>query len=190
MATSGGTVLTTLSQTLAQQCVRDPIMRSLPGRCPSRPGAIDPRNTRPSDGSRSKGFGGRRAPRSCSVNPHSNPVRRAPVPQPRAVPAPARTSAISGASAVFRGFRPASLPTATTRDRRRLRLIAAVREEVLGMRLDPRVRQQRLQLHLSRGHGRQQRTHIRQRFDPMALGPGQDAETDRRRLTALVTPDK
>ena len=39
----------------------------------------------------------------------------------------------SGASAVFRGFRPASLPTATTRDRGRLSLIATIRQEVLGV---------------------------------------------------------
>ena len=191
VATGGGTVLTSMSQPMAQRCVHDPVPRSSLGRCPSRPGAIDPQNVRASDGSGSKGFGGRRcAPRSCSVNPHTIPVRGAPVPQPRAVHTPASTAAISGASAVFRGFRPASLPTATTRDRRRLRLIATVRQEVLGVRRDPHVGQQRLQVHLGRGQGRQQRTHIRQRFDPMALGPGQDAETDRRRLTALVTPDK
>jgi hypothetical protein len=135
---------------MAQRCVRDPIMRSLPGRCPSRPGAIDPRNTRPSDGSRSKGFGGRRAPRSCSVIPHTIPVRGAPVPLPRAGHTPASTAAISGASAVFRGFRPASLPTAATRDRRRLSLLATMRQEVLGMRGDPDVRQERLQVHLLR----------------------------------------
>ena len=135
---------------MAQRCVRDPIMRSLPGRCPSRPGAIDLRNTRPSDGSRSKGFGGRRAPRSCSVIPHTIPVRGAPVPQPRAGHTPASTAAISGASAVFRGFRPASLPTAATRDRRRLSLLATMRQEVLGMRGDPDIRQERLQVHLLR----------------------------------------
>ena len=131
MATGGGTVLTTMSQPQALRCVRDPIMRSLPGRCPSRPGAIDPRNTRPSDGSRSKGFGGRRAPRSCSVIPHTIPVRGAPVPLPRAGHTPASTAAISGASAVFRGSRPASLPTARTCDRGRLSLIETVRQQVL-----------------------------------------------------------
>ncbi len=97
----------------------------------------------PKKGSRSKGFGGRRrAPRSCSVNPHTIPVRGAPVPQSRAVHTPASTAAISGASAVFRGFRPASLPTATTRDRGRLRLIAAIRQEVLGVSGDPNVGQE------------------------------------------------
>jgi hypothetical protein len=150
LATGGGTVLTTMSQLMAQRCVRDPIMRSLPGRFPSRPGAIDLRNTRPSDGSRSKGFGGRRAPRSCSVIPHTIPVRGAPVPLPRAGHTPASTAAISGASAVSRGFRPASLPTAATRDRRRLSLLATMRQEVLGMRGDPDVRQERLQVHLLR----------------------------------------
>jgi hypothetical protein len=48
----------------------------------------------------------------------------------------------------------------------------------------------RLQVHLVQRQGHQQRTHIRERFDPMSLGAGQDAETDRRGLTALVTPDK
>jgi hypothetical protein len=91
---------------------------------------------------------------------------------------------------VFRGFRAASLPTATTRHCGRLSLIAAIGQEVLGVSSDPEVGQQRLQVHLVRGQGHQQRTHIRERFDPMALGPGQDAETDRRGLTALVTPDK
>jgi hypothetical protein len=58
-------------QPMAQRCVRDPVPMSPLGRSPSRPGAIDPQNTCASDGSRSKGFGGRRrAPRSCSVNPH------------------------------------------------------------------------------------------------------------------------
>jgi hypothetical protein len=88
--------------------------------------------TRASDGSRWKGFGRRRrAPRSCSENPHLIPVRGAPVPQSRAVHTPVSTTAISGASAVFRGFRPASLPTATTRDRGRLSLIETVRQQVL-----------------------------------------------------------
>jgi len=41
--------------------------------------------------------------------------------------------AISGASAVFRGIRPAPLPTATTRDRGRLSLIATIRREVPGV---------------------------------------------------------
>ena len=91
---------------------------------------------------------------------------------------------------MFRGIRPASLPTATTRHRGRLSLIATIGQEVLGVSGDPDVGQQRLQVHFVRGQGHQHRTHIRQRFDPMALGPGQDAETDRRRLTALVTPDK
>jgi hypothetical protein len=91
---------------------------------------------------------------------------------------------------VFRGFGPSSLPTATTLDRGRLSLIATIRQEVLGVSGDPDVGQQRLQVHLVRGQGHQQCTHIRQRFDPMSLGPGQDAETDRRRLTAPITPDK
>jgi hypothetical protein len=150
VATGGGTVLTTMCQPQAPRCVRDPIVRLLPGRCPSRLGAIDHRNTRPSDGSRSKGFGGRRVPRSCSVNPHTIPVRGAPVPQARAGHTPASTAAISGTSAVFRGVSPASLPTATTRDRSRLSLIAAIRQEVLGVSGDPDVGQQRLQVHLGR----------------------------------------
>jgi hypothetical protein len=91
---------------------------------------------------------------------------------------------------MFRGFRPASLPTATTRDRGRLSLIAAIRQEVLGVSGDPDVRQQRLRFYLVRGQGHQRPTYIRERFDSMALGPGQDAETDRRGLTAPVVPDK
>jgi hypothetical protein len=56
---------------MAQRCMRDPVPMSPLGHCPGRPGAIDPQNTGASAGSRSKGFGGRRrAPRSCSVNPH------------------------------------------------------------------------------------------------------------------------
>jgi hypothetical protein len=61
------------------------------------------------------------------------PVRGAPVPQSRAVHTQASTRAISATSALFRGFRPASLPTATTRDRGRLALIATIRQEVLGV---------------------------------------------------------
>jgi hypothetical protein len=83
------------------------------------------------------------------------PVRGAPVPQSRAVHTPASTAAISGASAVFRGFRPASLPTATTRDRGHLSLIAAIRQEVLGVSGDPDVGQQLLLVHLVRGQGHQ-----------------------------------
>jgi len=33
-------VLTSMSQSMARQCVHDSIVCSLPGRCPSRPGAI------------------------------------------------------------------------------------------------------------------------------------------------------
>jgi hypothetical protein len=67
------------------------------------------------------------------------PVRGAPVPLSWAVHIPAGTAAISRASAVFRGFRPASLPTATTRDRGRLSLIASIGQEVLGVSGDPSV---------------------------------------------------
>jgi hypothetical protein len=69
------------------------------------------------------------------------------------------------------GFRTSSLAAATTRDRGRLSLIAAGRQEVLGVSGDPDVAQQRVQVHLVRGQGRQQRTRIHQLFDPMALGP-------------------
>ena len=62
------------------------------------------------------------------MNPHVIPVRGAPVPQSLVVHTSASTAAISGASAVFRGFRPASLPTTTTRDRGRLGLIGAIRQ--------------------------------------------------------------
>src|SRR5262249_56509239 len=88
-----------------------------------------------------------RAPRSCSVNPHVIPARRAPVPPSRVLPDQASAAAISGASAAFRGFRPASLPTATTRDRSRLSLIATIRQEVLGVSGDPDVGPQRLPVH-------------------------------------------
>jgi hypothetical protein len=61
--------------------------------------------------SRSKGFGGwRRAPGSFSADPPMTPVRGSPVPQSRDIHTRASTVAISGASAVFRGLRPASLP--------------------------------------------------------------------------------
>ena len=53
-----------------------------------------------------------------SANPRMIPARGVPVPQSRAVNAPASTPAISGASAVFRGFR-------RRRSRRRRRAIAA-----------------------------------------------------------------
>jgi hypothetical protein len=89
------------------------------------------------------------------VNPHTIPMRGAPVPQLRAGHAPASTAAISGASAVFRGFRPASLPTATTRDRGRLGLIATIPQEVLEASGDPDVGQQRLPVHLLRRSGSQ-----------------------------------
>ena len=125
---------------MAQRCAHDPVPGSSLGRCLSRPGALDPQNVRAADGSGSKGLGGRRgAPRSCSVNPHTIPVRGAPVSQPRAGRTPASTAAISGAPGVFQGFRPTSLPTATTRTRGRLSLIAARRQEVLGVSGDPNV---------------------------------------------------
>src|SRR5262249_57806276 len=57
----------------------------------------------------------------------------APVPQARAVHTRASATATSGDSAAFRDFRPASLPTATTRDRGRLSLIATMRQEVLQL---------------------------------------------------------
>jgi hypothetical protein len=89
-------------------------------------------NTRAADRSGSKGLcGRRRAPRSCSRNPHVIPMRKAPVPQSRARHIPASTAAISGASAVFRGFRPASLATATTRDLGHLSLVETVSQQVV-----------------------------------------------------------
>jgi hypothetical protein len=69
--------------------------------------------------------------------------------QSRAVHTPASTAALSGASAVFRGSRPASLPTATTRHRGRLSLIATIRQEVLGVSGDPDVGQERPQIHVN-----------------------------------------
>jgi hypothetical protein len=68
----------------------------------------------------------------------------------RAIHTAASTAAISRASAVFRVFAPASFPTATTRDRGRLSLIATIRLEVLGVIGDPDVGQQRLPVHLLR----------------------------------------
>jgi len=67
------------------------------------------------------------------------PARGAPVSQSRAVHTPANTPVISRASALFQGFRPASLPTATTGDRGRLSLIATILQEVLGVSGDPGV---------------------------------------------------
>jgi hypothetical protein len=112
VTTGGGKVLTTMSQPMARRCMHDPVLGSLPGRCPSRPGAIDPRNTRPSDGSRSKGLGGRRAPRSCSINPHTIAVRRFLSLGPYA-PRPSQ------------GLRLCSTALARRRSRRRRRAIAA-----------------------------------------------------------------
>jgi hypothetical protein len=60
-------------------------------------------------------------------------LRGVPVPSSRAVRTLAGAPAISGASAVSRGFRPAWLLTATTRDRGRLRFIATIRQEVLRL---------------------------------------------------------
>jgi hypothetical protein len=74
------------------------------------------------------------------------PARGAPIRQFRAV----HTEAISWASALFRGFRPASLPTATTRDRGRPSIIPTIRQEVLAVSGDPDVGQQRLPVHLLR----------------------------------------
>jgi hypothetical protein len=151
VASGGGRVLTAMSHRRRS----DACMDSSPGRRWAAAPADRAPSTlrmRASDGSRSTEFGGRRrAPRSCSGNPHMNPLRGAPVPQSRAVHTPASTAAISAASAVFRGFRPTSLPTATTRDRGRLSLIAAIRQEVLGVSGDPDVGQQRRQVHLVRG---------------------------------------
>src|SRR5262249_31718063 len=100
---------------------------------------------------------------------------------------PASTAAISSASAVFQGFRPASLPTATTRDRGRLSLIATIRQEVLGVCGDPDVGQQRIPVHLLRRYGSQSSRDVRQRLHPVPLGPSQDAQTNRRRLAPLIT---
>jgi hypothetical protein len=49
---------------------------------------------------------------------------------------------------MFRGVRAAALPTATTRDRGRLGLIAAIRQKVLRVSGDPDVGQQRLDIRL------------------------------------------
>jgi hypothetical protein len=134
VATGGGTVLTTTSQPWARRCVHDPVLRSLPGRCLSRPGANDPQNVPAADGSGSKRSGGRRhAPKSFSVDPHLILVRSAPVPQSRAVHTRASTAATSGDSAAFRDFCPASLPTAMTRDRGRLSLVATMRQQALRL---------------------------------------------------------
>jgi hypothetical protein len=89
------------------------------------------------------------------VNPHTIPLRGTPVPQSQAVHTPSSTAAISGASAVFLDFRPASLPTATSRIRSRLGLIATVLEDVLQVRRDPHVGQERLQFYVTRRQGDQ-----------------------------------
>ncbi len=93
-------------------------------------------------------------------------------------------------SIVFRGFLPAALPPATTRGRGCLGGVTTIRQQSLGVSRDPDVGQKRFQIHHSRGQGRQQRTHIRQRFDSMTLGFGQDRETDRRRLASLVAAEE
>src|SRR5262249_10542375 len=94
------------------------------------------------------------------------------------------------AATVFPRLHPASLATATTRARGCLRLFATIRQEVLGMSGDPDIGQQRLQIHIVRRQGRQQRSHIRKRLGPVPLGPGQDAEADRRCLAPLIAPDE
>ena len=62
--------------------------------------------------------------------------------QSRAVHTPGSTAALSGASAVFRGFRPAEGAT-TARARGDLSLIPTVRQQVLRVRRDPDVGQER-----------------------------------------------
>jgi hypothetical protein len=107
VATGGGTVLTSMSQPRVQRCVHDPVPGSSRDRCLSRPGAVNPQNVRAADGSGSKGFGGRRrAPRFCSVNPRTIPVRGAPVPQSRALHTPASTAANSGGFGCVPGLSP------------------------------------------------------------------------------------
>jgi hypothetical protein len=46
VATGGGTVLTSMSQSRGRRCVHDPVPGSSRDRCPSRPGAIDLQNVR------------------------------------------------------------------------------------------------------------------------------------------------
>ena len=101
---------------------------------------------------------GLRGDQCARPEPHRSFSTESPVPRSGAVRTPTSTEAIAGASAVFRGFGPASLPTATTRDRGRLSLIASIGLEALGVNGDPDVGQQRLQVHLVRGQSHQQRT--------------------------------
>jgi hypothetical protein len=68
------------------------------------------------------------------------------------------------------------------------RLIAPIRQEVHRVRRDPHVGQERLQVHFVGGQGNQYRSHIRKLFDAIALGIGQNGETDRRRLAPLIAP--
>jgi hypothetical protein len=91
--------------------------------------------------------------------------RGAPVSQPRPVTTPAGTAAISGASAVFRRLFPTQRATATSRIRGCLRLIATVLKNVLRVRRDPDIGQERLQVHLVGRQGDQQSSHVRERLD-------------------------
>jgi hypothetical protein len=139
----------------------------------------------PKKGSRSKLLSGRRrAPRSCSVNPHVIPARGAPVPKSRAVHTPDGTAAISGTPAVLRGFRPASRPTATTRDRGRLSLLATVRQEVLGVSGDPDVGQQRLPVPLLLREGSQSSRDVAHGSIRCCLAPAKMLE----RIAAVSPP--
>jgi hypothetical protein len=56
----------------------------------------------------------------------------------------------SGAPAPLRGLRPAEGPTTTARARGGLGLIATIRQQVLRVRRDPDIGQERLQVHLLR----------------------------------------
>jgi hypothetical protein len=67
---------------------------------------------------------------------------------------------------------PAFLATPLPRSGGRLGLIAAVLQEVLGMRGDPNVGQERPQIHVSRGESDQQLADIFERLDPAPLGAG------------------
>jgi hypothetical protein len=79
------------------------------------------------------------------------------------------------------GFRlgPAFLATPLPRTGGSLGLITAVLQEVLGMRGDPEVGQERSQINLGHGQRDQQFTYIRERLDPVSLGAGSGGATIR-----------
>ena len=63
-------------------------------------------------------------------------------------------------------------------------------KEVLGVRLDPNVRQERSEVGVVRGQGREKTVDIGERLDQVSLRVCQNAETYGRRLTSPVASKK